>query len=213
MNSSVDTNVLAGLTSNNHVVASGRRGCGLSRISREEFASQRCQRRLLSLAWRLLLVIATPSPMLSRTVACVLILLVVAPFTAPFPTCDLMALVGAAHPAQAAASTAEPMRSRRAPNRRLRGDGKVSGRATVEAAVAERSGPAPHPWRSTARTDDVTVPGLLIASTLGRPRLPHLARALTWSTATGREALTTAGVDDRSIAPTVPTRQISVLRV
>jgi len=151
--------------------------------------------------------------MLSRTVACVLIVLVVAPFTAPFPTCDLMALIGGSRPVHTAPSTAAPTRIRRAASRRLRRDGDATARATFEAVAAGHSGPMPRPPRSTARTDDVAVPGLFVTSTFARSRLPHLGRTSTLAADSSRQPSTAASAAGRSTAQTFSTPQFTILRV
>jgi hypothetical protein len=151
--------------------------------------------------------------MLSRILACVLIVLVIAPFTAPFPTCDLMALVGGSHPVRTAPSTAAPVRSRRASSRRLRGDDDAPTRAAFEAVATEHDRPMPYAPRSKARTDDVAVPGTFVASTLVRSRLPHVGRASTPSTVASRPTSTTAGAARRSTIQTSSLRQFTILRV
>jgi hypothetical protein len=66
-------------------------------MSHDIFEAQRHRRRVISFEKSLaltLLAIMSLFPMLRRTVAALLLVLVASPFTAPFETCDLTALFG-----------------------------------------------------------------------------------------------------------------------
>jgi hypothetical protein len=72
--------------------------------------------------------------MLSRVAACWLVVLVLAPFTAPFPTCDLATVFHAVHTRQAPAKL--PVRSRLAGDSEVARVPAMSGRGRVRLSMA-----------------------------------------------------------------------------